>query len=213
MQSLHEIRAWLTWDSTRVTDEELLSLLLGSSEAASEVLQRAGGLIGLPQFTVQQLLQVPGIGEAAAHRLRAALELNQRIARQSVIRPQITSPADVAKLLLPDMSALDHEQLRVVVLNTKNRVLLIETLYQGTLTTAEVRVAEVFKTAIRMNGSAILICHNHPSGDPSPSPEDVTLTTQLVQAGRLLDITVLDHLIIGGGQWVSLRERNLGFSF
>lgn len=211
MRTINETRLWLTWDSGRVTDEEVLGLILGNTEVATELLYRIGDITRLPQITVQELLQVPGIGEVAAHRLRAAIELNGRIARHSVCRPQITSPADVATLLLAEMSALDHEQLRVVLLNTKSYVLKIETLYQGTINCANVRIAEVFKTAIRMNAAHIIICHNHPSGQPEPSPQDVSLTRQLVEAGRMLDIPLVDHLIIGGGCWVSLRERHLGF--
>lgn len=212
MNTIQETRLWLTWDSSRVTDEALLGLLLGNTEAATELLDRVGEITRLPLLTVQELMRVPGIGEAAAHRLRAAFELNGRIARHSVCRPQITCPADVAQLLLDELRVLDHEQLRVVLLNTKNRVLQMETLYKGTLNCADVRVAEVFKTAIRMNAAAIVVVHNHPSHDPTPSPEDVALTRLLVEAGRLLAIELLDHLVIGGGSWVSMRERRLGFT-
>lgn len=211
MRTINETRLWLNWDSSCVTDEEVLALLIGNMEAAQAVLQRAGGVAGLPLLTVQDLLAVPGIGEAAAHRFCAAIELNRRIVRHSVCRPQITSPADVATLLLGEMSALDQEQLRVVLLNTKSYVLKIETLYQGTINCSNVRTAEVFKAAIRLNAPHIIVVHNHPSGDPTPSPEDVNITRQLVQAGELLDVTLLDHLVIGGGRWVSMRERRLGF--
>lgn len=128
-----------------------------------------------------------------------------------VARDTISSPADVAALLLVEMSQLSQEQLRVVCLDTKNHVQTIHTVYQGCVNSSAVRVAEVFREPIRRNSAAIIVAHNHPSGDPTPSPEDVAVTRQLVDAGKLLDIAVLDHLIIGQGQWVSLRERRLGF--
>lgn len=131
----------------------------------------------------------------------ALLELPQRT--------QITTPSDVAALLLVEMGQL--EQLRVVLLNTKNHVLGIETIYIGTINSSAVRICEVFRSAIRRNAAAVIVAHNHPSGDPTPSPEDVAVTRQLVTAGRLLDLEVLDHLVIGQGRWASLRERGLGF--
>lgn len=109
------------------------------------------------------------------------------------------------------MSALEQEQLRVILLDVRNRVLRIVTLYQGSATSAQVRVGEVFREAIRENATNVIVCHNHPSGDPSPSPDDVALTRAIVQAGKMLDIQVLDHLVIGRGQFVSLKERGLGF--
>lgn len=212
MKTINETATWLDWNSRCVSDEEVLALLLGNAAAARRVLDRAGGLAGLPLLTLPELLAVPGIGTATAQRFRAAIELNTRITQHRVCRPQIKSPDDVATLLLPEMSGLDQEQLRVVLLNTKNYVLRIETLYIGTVNAATVRVAEVFKAAIRMNAAAVVVAHNHPTGDPEPSPEDVTVTRQLVEAGRLLDVSTLDHLIIGHGRWVSLRQRGLGFS-
>jgi DNA repair protein RadC len=212
MRTIKEASLWLNWDITSVTDEELLALLLNNADAARRVLDLAGGLVGLPLLTVQELLTVPGIGDAGAHRLRAALELNRRIALHALCRPQITTPDEVATIFMAEMARLDQEQLRVVLLNTKNRVLKIETLYIGTINGSTVRIAEVFKAAIRMNAAALIVVHNHPSGDPTPSPEDVLLTRQLAEAGRLLDVDVLDHLVIGHGRWVSLRERGLGFT-
>ena len=124
-------------------------------------------------------------------------------------REHISSPADVAALLMVAMATLPQEQLRVVCLNTKNHVQTIHTVYQGSVNESCVRVAEVFREPLRRTSASIIVAHNHPSGDPSP--EDVVVTRQLVQAGKLLDVAVLDHLIIGQGQWVSLRERRLGF--
>jgi DNA repair protein RadC len=211
MRTIKEASLWLNWDISSVTDEELLALLLNNAEAARRVLDLAGGVADLPLLTVQQLLTVPGIGDAGAHRVRAALELNRRIALHALCRPQITTPDEVAAIFMEEMASLDQEQLRVVLLNTKHRVLKIETLYIGTANCATVRVAEVFKSAIRMNAVGLIVVHNHPSGDPEPSPEDIDLTRQFIEAGRLLEIAVVDHLVIGYGRWVSLRARGLGF--
>jgi len=127
-------------------------------------------------------------------------------------RPVISSPADAAGLVQYEMSALEQEQLRAILLDTRNQVMEIVELYRGSLNAAPVRVAEVFKTAIRRNAAAIILVHNHPSGDPTPSPDDLALTKAVREAGHLLDIEVLDHLIIGQGRYVSMKEKRLGFS-
>jgi len=127
-------------------------------------------------------------------------------------RPSITSPADAANLVMSEMSLLDREELRVILLDTRNRVQGVQTVYKGSLNTTMVRVCELFREAIRANCAGIIVVHAHPSGDPSPSPEDVALTRDLVQAGKLLSVEVLDHLVIGKGNFVSLHERGLGFS-
>jgi DNA repair protein RadC len=125
-------------------------------------------------------------------------------------RPRIASPADAASLLLPRLRDLEQEELHVVLLDTRNRVLDIRAVYKGSLNTSMVRIAEIFRPAIEAPAAAIVVAHNHPSMDASPSPEDVNVTRQIVQAGKLLDIDVLDHLIIGH-TYVSLKERGLGF--
>ena len=109
------------------------------------------------------------------------------------------------------MSALEQEELRVILLDTRNKVLHIESVYRGSVNTSQVRVGELFKSAVRRNAASLVVVHNHPSGDPTPSPDDVAVTRAIVAAGKLLDIEVLDHLVIGQGQFVSLKERGLGF--
>jgi DNA repair protein RadC len=133
--------------------------------------------------------------------LRAMLQPNPR--------DQIKSPTDAAGLLMLDMSALDQEHLRTVLLDTKNRVQAITTVYVGSVNSAMIRVGEVFKAALAWNSAALIVVHNHPSGDPTPSPEDLLNTEQIVAAGKLLDIDVLDHLVIGQGRYCSMREKGL----
>jgi DNA repair protein RadC len=142
----------------------------------------------------------------------AAFELGRRIAHaEHGEMPIIRKPADAANLLLYEMSALNREELRVLVLNARNQVVEIAELYRGSVNSAQVRSAEVFKPAVLRDATAIIVAHNHPSGDPTPSQDDIVLTRHLVQAGKVLDIAVLDHLVIGGMQFVSLKERKLGF--
>ena len=126
-------------------------------------------------------------------------------------RRVIHSPQDAADLVIYEMSALEQEHLRVIQLDTRNRVVNIEEVYRGSLNSSQVRVGELFKGAVRRNLAAIIVVHNHPSGDPTPSPDDIALTRQITQAGKLLDIEVLDHLVIGQGRFISLKERGLGF--
>ncbi len=203
-----------------LSDAELLAILLRVGVSGINVVQLAqklliehGGWVGLQRLSFEELTNIHGMGEAKSAQVKAALEIGRRLLlAQPEQRPQITSPADVANLLMIEMSHLEQEHLRVVLLNTKNYVLKIETVYIGSINSSAVRIGEVFKTALKQNAAAIIIVHNHPSGDPTPSPEDVAVTRQLVDAGKLLDVDVLDHLVIGQGRWVSLRERRLGFS-
>jgi len=179
---------------------------------AERLLSQFGGLPGLAQAGFDELCQVRGIGMAKAAQIKAALELGRRLmATAPCERPQVRSPADVANLLMIEMGLLEQEHLRAVLLDTKNVVIRVVNIYAGNLNTAVVRVGEVFREAIRANCASIIVVHNHPSGDPTPSPEDVRVTEQLVEAGHLLDIDVLDHLVIGRNRYVSLKERGLGF--
>jgi len=180
---------------------------------AERTLSRFGGLPGLAQASFEELRTVHGIGEAKAVEIKAALELGKRLlAAAPQERPQVRTPTDVANLLMLEMGLLEQEHLRVVMLDVKNFVGRIHTVYAGSLNSAVVRIAEVFREPIRANSASIIIVHNHPSGDPTPSPEDVRVTEMIVEAGKLLDIDVLDHLVIGRNRFVSLKERGLGFA-
>lgn len=204
-----------------LSNAELLGILLRVGVAgenavrmAERLLGQLGGLPGIHRAGFSDLKAQKGIGPAKAAQLQAAIELGRRIASSTPEdRPTISSPADAANLLMYQMAALDQEYLFVILLDTRNRVLgrPLE-VYHGSLNTSQVRVGELFREAIKVNAAAIIVAHNHPSGDPSPSPEDVAVTRALVEAGKLLDIDVLDHLVIGGHRFVSLKERGLGFS-
>ena len=150
--------------------------------------------------------------EATLARLRQLHdELNAQLYTHPTERPSIRSPADAADILMVFIGNLDHEELWVVNLDTRNRVMSLVQLYKGSVNSSQVRVAEVFRQAIIDNSPAILLAHNHPSGDVSPSPDDVAVTRGIVQAGKLLDIDCLDHIVVSGGRYVSLKERGLGF--
>jgi len=179
---------------------------------AERTLAHFGGLPGIARASIKELTQVKGIGTAKAVQIKASLELGRRlIATTPQERPTVTSPADAANLLMTEMSLLEQEHLRLVLLDTRNHVLATPTIYVGSLNTSVVRVGELFRAAIKENAAALIVVHNHPSGDPSPSPEDVLVTGQIVSAGKLLDVNVLDHIIIGRQRFVSLKERGLGF--
>ena len=202
-----------------LSTSELLAIVLrtGTSREsvlalASRLLSRYGGLVGLARAGFGELCQERGLGEAKAAQLKASFELGRRLASaQPEERATVRTPQDVANLLLPDMGLLEQEELRVVLLNTRNQVLGIHTVYRGSVNTSLVRVAELFREAVRQNCPALVVAHNHPSGDPTPSADDVAMTKQAVEAGRLLDIEVLDHLVIGQQRFLSLKETRQGF--
>ncbi len=202
-----------------LSNAELMAILLrvgvqgeNSVQMGQRLLQDLGGLHGLHRATVLEISQQKGMGLAKAAQIKAAIELGIRLRLEAPEeRPGIHSPADAAALVQYEMSALPQEHLRVINLDTRNKVLNIEKLYVGSLNSSTVRIGEIFRGAIQRNAASIIVLHNHPSGDPSASPEDIALTRSIVQAGKLLDIQVLDHLIIGQGSWVSLKEKGQGF--
>ena len=202
-----------------VSSAELLAITLRTGVGGEYVLRLAerllvqmNGLSGLAQASIAEITRVKGIGPTKAVQIQAALELGRRLlATAPQERPRITSPADAANLLMSEMMFLEQEHLRVILLNTRNNVLKMPTIYVGSLNTSVVRIGEIFRAAIKENAAALIVAHNHPSGDPTPSPEDVRVTQELVKAGKLLSIEVLDHIVIGRQRFVSLKERGLGF--
>ncbi|MBI2848901.1 MAG: DNA repair protein RadC [Chloroflexi bacterium] len=207
------------YGADKLSNAELLAIILRTGTNAESVLSlsqqllaRQRGLAGLARAGFSDLCSQRGLGEAKVCQLKAALELGKRLlATHPDERPTVKSPADLAKLLMLEMGYLDQEHLRVVLLNTKNQVVGISEVYKGNVNTSLIRVGELFKEAVRQNCPAIIMVHNHPSGDPTPSEDDIQVTMQAVEAGKTLDIEVLDHLVIGEQRWVSLKEKRLGF--
>lgn len=205
--------------SGALSNQELLAILFGTGmtgesvlDFSQRILAECGGLVGLARKDVTELESIKGIGPARATTLRAVFELASRVAALAPDqRPRITTPDDVVNLVGIEMAALGQEQLRIVLLDTKHQVLAIRTVYQGSVNGAPVRPAEIFREALKHNAVALVIVHNHPSGDPTPSGADVAVTAELVKAGDLLGVEVLDHLVIGQGRHASLRRLGLGF--
>ena len=203
-----------------LSNSELLAIILRTGTPsenalalATAALARFNGLPGLARASFGELCSQHGMGEAKAAQVKAALELGRRLlSAQPEERATVRSPQDVANLLLVEMGLLEQEHLRVILLNTKNQVLAMPEVYKGSVNTAQVRVSELFREAIREGCPALIVVHNHPSGDPTPSRDDIDLTRQLIEAGKLLDIDVLDHIVIGGQSIVSLRDKGLGFA-
>jgi DNA repair protein RadC len=193
-------------DHRRLSDAELLGMIVGSSrDVAASLLDEAGGLgsVGAVERSPSALAM---LRPAQRRRLERAVELSRRLATART-EPgwRVRSPADVGERMLPAMRHLEREELRTLLLNTKNVVVAAQTVYVGNLAGSSVRVGEVFRDAVRRQAAALVVVHNHPSGDPTPSADDLRITAELAEAGRLLDIELLDHVVIGADSWISLR--------
>ncbi|GMX66494.1 MULTISPECIES: RadC family protein [Paenibacillus] len=207
----------MLYGAQALSNAELLAILLRTGtyqESAVHVAQRllleCGGLRMLTDMSMEQLTEIKGIGEAKALQIQAGIELGRRLARSTMNETvTIRSPQDVAALLMEDLRYLQKEHFVCLFLNTKNHVIGQETLSMGSLNASIVHPREVFRAAIKRSSASIVCAHNHPSGDPTPSPEDVEITKRLVQAGEIVGIDVLDHIVIGDKRYVSLKE--LGF--
>ncbi len=207
----------LHYGPSALSTGELLAIQLrtGSQERsalglAELMLSQFGGLRGVANATVEQLGQVKGIGPVKAVEMAAVVELGRRLAVfSSEEKPVIRGPQDVANLLMPELRDQKKEHLKSLLLDSKNKVLKICTVSVGILDSSLVHPREVFKDAILASSASIIIAHNHPSGDPTPSPEDKRVTTRLFEAGQLLGIDLLDHIVIGDNCWISLKERGM----
>jgi len=208
-------------DPRMCANDELLGAFLQPYARGKDPLTMARHL--LEEFGFEELskvdafrLEQAGLSTKAAIALRAAFHFAERLQMQRLSQPEerltINSPSDAAALVQYEMSGLEQEHLRVMLLDTRNHVLGIEEVYKGSISSSQVHIGEVFVPALRRMAPAIIVIHNHPSGDPTPSPDDVAVTRALLQGGRLLDVDLLDHMVIGQGRWVSLKERGLGFS-
>ena len=202
-----------------LTSAELIALVWGSGtrgrssvDLAADMLARHDGLVGLARATELELVTVSGVGPAKAAQLVASFELGRRLlADWPSARWTIRGPTDIAERLILQMGRFEREELRVVLLDTKNHVLRVTTVYQGNVSSSLVRIGELFRDAVRLNAAGVILVHNHPSGDPTPSPDDLHLTAGALAAGRLLDIALLDHLVIGHDAYVSLRDRGVTY--
>ena len=191
-------------DSDACSLAELLAVIIGGSsqiETAEHLLVQFGTVQKIAQAHVAEISKVPGISNLTALRLKASLALGRKLLQPEDERPSIHSPGDAAQILMPILAHREQEYMVDVI-----------EIYHGSLNSSMVRVGELFKPALQRNAAAIVVAHNHPSQDPTPSPEDISVTRAIVQAGKLLDVCVIDHLVIGLSRWVSLKERGLGFS-
>ncbi len=210
----------VAYGARHLSNTELVAILLRTGSAgenvisqSSRLLSRFDGLRGLGKATYAELCAERGLSEAKTCQILAALELGRRfVSLAPEERAMVNCPEDVVNLLSAEMSSLDQEHLRVLLLNTRNEVTGIEEIYVGNVNSSVVRPAEVVRPGIRANATSILVVHNHPSGDPTPSGADVSITRELVEAGKLLGMELLDHIVIGSGQrYVSMKEARLGF--
>lgn len=196
--------------SKGLSNAELIALALGGEqhlETAHRLLQAMGGLRGMVSSSTHKFQQVNGIGAKRAAQLVALMELARRLQNECATHlGVVATPEDAAGILMPGMRYLTQENFVVMCMNTRGNVIALHNLYQGSLNSSVVRVAEVFKLAIECNAAHIIVAHNHPSGDPVPSAEDIRMTRELVKAGKLLNIECRDHLVIGDGRFVSLRR-------
>lgn len=197
-----------------LSDQELLAIIIrtGSRDAnavqlAESVLYQFRDLRGINQAELEELCAAHGIGYAKAAQIKAALELGRRLNQLDSEVLRIKSPQDVAAWVMEDLRYLQHEQFLILMLNTKNGIISSEEVSRGSLNASIVHPREVFTRAIKRSAAAIILVHNHPSGDPTPSQEDINVTRRLVEVGRLVGIDVLDHLIIGDGVFASLKEK------
>jgi len=194
--------------ATSLADSELLDLVMSRGRGNTDQwILRAGGLKGLLGRGPQELRGLPGLGSLRASQLLAALELGRRAQRTHDERPRLKTPAEIFLYLQPFLGGLRREVFHVLCLNTRNTLLADVRVAEGTVDSCPVDPREVFAPALSVRASAVVLVHNHPSGDPDPSGADLTLTAQLVEGGRLLGIRVLDHLILGDSRWLSLLQR------
>ena len=202
-----------------LSNAELLAILLrvglpgeNAVHLANRLLVDFKGVSGLHRAPFEDVRCQRGVGTAKAAQIKAALELGIRLRNETPEeKPAVHSPKDIFDLIGYHLMSLEQEELHVVLLDTRNRLIETVAVYKGSLNSSQVRVGELFRDAIRRSANAIVVVHNHPSGDPTPSPDDVAVTRAIIQAGKLLDVEVLDHLVVGGGKFVSLKERNLAF--
>lgn len=205
------------YGSESLSNVELLAILLGSGtkneniiSLSSRIIRDNGGLNGIFNSSLEDFTSINGIGKAKASKLLAMIELSKRFKSfKDGDNYKISSPKDAAFLVMEEMKLLKQEQLKVIMLNTKNVVINVKKVFVGSLNSSIVHPREVFNDAIKKSSASIIICHNHPSGDPTPSDEDIKVTIRIKKCGEILGIQLIDHLIIGNGIYISLKEKGI----
>ena len=201
-----------------LTNAELLAIILRTGtrgeniiSLSNRIISEFNGLDGLLEAGLDEITRIKGIKNIKASQIIAIGELVRRINMLSLIRSgkSISSPTDIANLVMKEMVLLKQEVLKLIMLDTKNNIIGIKDVFKGSLNTSIVHPREIFKEALKKSSSSIIICHNHPSGDPTPSTEDVNITIRLKECGKIIGIDLLDHLIIGKSQYVSLKEKGI----
>lgn len=200
-----------------LSNVELLAIILRSGTRndsamtlASKLLKNGPGLKCLYESSFEELKSIKGIGSAKASQIKAALELGRRLKTfKGEDKIYIKTPEDAALLVMEDMRYLRKECLKIILLNIKNMVISVKDVSVGSINSSIVHPREIFVEAIKTSSASIIICHNHPSGDPAPSQEDINITKRIYEAGRIIGIDLIDHIVIGDGRYISLKERNL----
>lgn len=201
-----------------LNNAELLAIILrtGTKEEniitlSNRIISELDGLEGLLDAGIEEITKIKGIKNKKASQILAVGELVRRISKDVLLkeRNKISSPNDIAKILMKDMVFLKQEVLKLVMLDTKNNIIGLKDVFVGSLNTSIVHPREIFKEALKRSSSSIIVCHNHPSGDPTPSKEDIDITIRLKECGKIIGIDLLDHLIIGKNRYVSLKEKGI----
>ncbi len=206
----------LAFGSASLSDAELLAILLGSGtremnvlELANKILKENGGLNGLRKLDKEHLGKIKGVGPAKSAGILSAIELGRRFSKTISAdggRKRLSCAEEVWEYLRYEMEPLDHEELRIICLDTKFYVMDETLLYRGTINTSSVRIAEIFRKPLQLNAASFVMVHNHPSGDPKPSASDLVTTRKVIEVGKAMEMPLLDHVIIGAGTYTSLKK-------
>ncbi|GAA0069872.1 DNA repair protein RadC [Clostridium sardiniense] len=208
----------LIYGAESLSNPELLAIVLRTGTKGENVLNLSqkiiaelNGLNGILNASVKEMTKIKGVKEAKASQILAIAELFRRFNTYKSFNEfkRITSPREVANMLYGEMGASNQEVLKLIILNTKNEVIKIKDVFKGSLNSSLVHPREIFNEAIRSSAASIIICHNHPSGDPTPSSEDIKVTTRINQSGEIIGIKLIDHIIIGRNNYVSLKEKGI----
>ncbi|MBE6046867.1 MAG: JAB domain-containing protein [Clostridium sp.] len=201
-----------------LADQELIAVLLRCGTKGENVLKlsrrilnEVNGLNGILNISYSDVIDIKGVKKVKAAQLLALSELFKRFnnLKSNIDTVNISCPKDIANMLMIEMSSLNQEILKLIVLNTKNKIIKIKDIFKGTLDSSIVHPREIYSEAVKSGGASIIICHNHPSGDPSPSREDINITLRIKECGKILGISLLDHIIIGNEKYISLKEKGI----